>query len=726
MRSKATTSTTLQIPALDCPDELSLIEKGLRPLEGIVNLSPDYLNRRLIVEHESRLEPPVIAAELRQLGFATQVESPTDAKQEAAAPLRVRRDTLGGAIVLLLAFAGRLLFAGPSLGDGLAVAATLIAGVSVARAALRALRLRAIDMNVLMTLAAIGALAGGDYFEAATAMVLFGIAIWLEGYSLGRARRAVRSLVELTPPRAHRYAGASLAEVDAALLVAGDRVLVKPGERLPVDGEIEEGASAVNQAPITGEALPVEKRPGDAVYAGSVNGEGSLVIRASQPAAESTLAHIARLVEEAQRTRSPTERFVDRFARYYTPAVIGLAVALVVVPLAAGGWQASWALAHTPAQWLHRALVLLVIACPCALVISTPVTIVCGLHAAARAGILIKGGEFLERAGKVEAIAFDKTGTLTQGAAEVTRIVAAPGVSDEELLRVAAALESRSEHPLAQAVVSAAQHRQVSWQPAEEVVALRGLGVQGRIDGETWYVGNAAMITQLPFMGGALRESVRRALAPLLDQTESTVVLVTGERRFLGALALTDRPRPDAAAALRELRGLGVRRLILLSGDRKAVVRQVARELGLDEFHADLLPRDKVEQIKTLSLTQPRLAMVGDGVNDAPALASSWLGIAFGSGASDTALETADVVVLSPQVALLPRLIELGRRTRRILIANIVLSLGLKVAVLAVAVVGPAEFARLWLAVAADVGATLLVVANGMRLLRSPPRRGSR
>jgi Cd2+/Zn2+-exporting ATPase len=723
MEPSTTTTTRLRVPALDCPEELSLIEKGLRRFRGVVDLAPDYLNRRLVVEHDAQLDGASIAAEIRRLGFAAELMPPASAGQAAAPPLRIRRGTPIGALLLLVGFVARLTFVNPIAGNCFAIAATLIAGSNVARAGLRALRLRAMDMNVLMTLAAVGALASGDFFEAATAMVLFGVSLWLESYSLGRAQRAVRSLVELVPPRAHRFEGESLADVDAAMLAAGDRVLVKPGERVPVDGQVEQGASAVNQAPITGEAMPVEKQPGDAVYAGSVNGEGALVVKAGRPAAESTVAHIARLVEEAQRTRSPTERFVDRFARYYTPAVISLAVALATVPRAASWWMASWALAEPPGEWFHRALVLLVIACPCALVISTPVTIVCGLHAAARHGVLVKGGEFLERVGKVGAIAFDKTGTLTEGIAQVTRVVAAPGVSDNELLSVAAAVESRSEHPLALAVVSAARHRQVSWKSADEVAALRGLGVRGRIDGKTWYVGNAALFSQPPLGGdGHAHPAAEQPFKALFSETGATIVLAGGERRFLGALVIEDRPRADAPAALAELRRLGIRRLMLLSGDRKAAVRQVAKDLGIEEYHADLLPQEKVDQIRALSLTHPRLAMVGDGVNDAPALAASWLGIAFGSQASDTALETADVVVLSAQMSLLPRLVRLGRQTRAILTENIALALGIKAVVLLAAVAGPHEVARLWLAVAADVGATLLVVANGMRLLRSDQR----
>ena len=721
MNSAATTtSATFYVPGLDCPEELLLLEKGLRRLHGVIDLSPDYLNRRLAVECDARLNPLTIAAEIRQIGFAAEVLS-----HGSVAPLppraRIRRTTITGALLLLAGFVVQIVLSESLVADALAIAAAVVAGVSVARAGWRALRLRALDMNALMTLAAAGALATGDYFEAATAMVLFGVSLWLESYSLVRARSAVRSLIELAPPRAHRYEDDMPRDVDAAQIAAGDRVLVKPGERVPVDGEVEQGTSSVNQAPITGEAMPVEKQPGQHVYAGSVNGEGALIVRALRPAADSTLAHIARLVEEAQRGRSPTERFVDRFAHYYTPAVIALAVMLVVLPLTAARWHISWAEAQPAVEWLHRALVLLVIACPCALVISTPVAVVCGLQAAARAGILIKGGEFLERAGQTDSLALDKTGTLTLGEAEVSAVVPAPGVSPEDLLRVAAAVECRSEHPLALAIVVAARRRGIQWQPAEEVSALRGFGVRGEIGGEPCFVGNWSLFSQPPLAaseGQGPTDAMRSVGEPLLAGSAATVVFVGSRSRFLGALTIEDRPRTDALAALAELRRLGIRPLIMLSGDRKSVVRRVAGELGLDQFHADLLPQEKVDQIKILTATHPRMAMVGDGVNDAPALAASWMGIAFGSQASDTALETADVVILSPRLALLPRLVRLGRRSRAILVQNITLALSIKAAVLVVAVAGPEQVARLWLAVAADVGATLLVVANSMRLLR--------
>ncbi len=723
MQNRSSASATLHVPALDCPDELTLIERGLRRVPGIVDLYPDYLQRRLRVEFDERLEASQIAAEIRRIGFAAEVVSRETLAQPVAAPPTVRWTTLAGAALLAAALVARFANLAIPLADGLAIAATLVAGVSVARAALRAVRLRTLDMNALMTLAAAGALATGDDLEAATAMVLFGVSLWLESYSLHRARRAVRSLVELSPTAAHRFEAGVLGEIEAAEIQPGDRLLVKPGERLPADGVVAEGRSWVNEAPLTGESTPVEKHPGDRVYAGSMNGDGSLVVIAERPAAESTLAHIARLVDQAQQSRSPTERFIDRFARHYTPAVIAAAVLLALAPPLAARWGAEWAAAQPAVQWLHRGLVLLVVACPCALVISTPVTIVCALHAAARRGMLIKGGEFLERAAQIDALAFDKTGTLTRGQAEVLRVEPAPGTTAAELLATAAALERRSEHPLARAIVDAAHHAGVDVPQAGEVTALGGLGVRGRIASEIFFAGNRQLFCQPPLAedtAPGLRESIAALHDKLAHETAATIVLVGSPRRFLGALAIADRPRDDAATAIADLQRLNISPLIMLSGDRDDVVRRVANDLKLDDFRAGLLPAEKLAEVRRLLELHPRLAMVGDGVNDAPALAAAWVGIAFGSQASDTALETADVVVMSPRLAAIAELIGLGRRCRVVLGQNIAAALALKAAVLLAAVVGPAELARLWLAVAADVGATLLVVANGMRLLAEP------
>jgi len=734
------TLATFHVPALDCPEELLLIEKGLGRLHGIADLTPNYLNRRLRVEFDpAQVDVDQIAGRLREIGFPGELVSTTGsggtaseprATADRAAPAagavagrshggairRIRATTQVGGLLLVAAAVVRFTMGHASAAsDAMAIVATLVAGVSVARAAWRAVKLRALDMNALMTLAAGGALATGDYFEAATAMFLFGVSLWLEGASLDHTRRAVRSLVEMVPLLAHQIETGSVRDVPAANLRPGDRLLVKPGERIPCDGTVQRGESSVNQAPITGESLPCDKQPGDAVYAGTLNGEGSLEVKADRTADESTLAHVARLVEQAQQSRSPTERFVDRFARRYTPAVIALALTVAALPPLLATWGVAWTLTHQSDEWLHRGLVLLVIACPCALVISTPVTIVCGLHAAARRGILIKGGQFLEQAGRIDCIAFDKTGTLTTGRPEVVDVVPVAGRTELDVLGAAAALESHSEHPLAQAIVAAARQRGLTWDEPTGFAAVRGFGVEGELNGATWHVGSPRFFIDRRLADGdAVRTFVRDATAA----TPATVALVGSSGVLVGALLLADPARADAAAAIAELRRLGVRRIVLLTGDAEAVAANLSKAVGIDDWRADLLPEDKVSQVRRLATEHPRLAMVGDGVNDAPAMAAASMGISLGTRASDAALETADVAVLSPHVGRLVDLVRLGRRTRRLLAQNIGLALTLKLGVLVLAVLGPAELARLWLAVAADVGASLLVIGNGMRLLR--------
>jgi Cd2+/Zn2+-exporting ATPase len=508
-----------------------------------------------------------------------------------------------------------------------------------------------------------------------------------------------------------------VADGDPAELKVGDHVLAKPGERIPIDGVVLSGTTSVNQAPITGESLPVEKLPGDPVFAGTLNGEGSLIIRATRTADESTLAHIARLVREAQSSRSPTQRLVDRFAQHYTPAVIALAVLIAVVPPLLANVGVAWAASVSPWQWIHRGLVLLVIACPCALVLSTPVTIVCGVYAAARRGVLIKGGEHLEAAAEIECMAFDKTGTLTRGVPEVVHVDPVSGHSADEVLRIAAALEQHSEHPLAAAIVRAADERFLGRLPVEEFQALRGLGVEGTVNGVRCLVGNARLMQQRDI---SVRDGNAGGPLPAgRGDLAITKAVVAANGRQLGNVWLADRLRAGAAEAIGQLRQLGVSPIWMLTGDHPDVARPIGEQLGVDEVFGHLLPADKVKRVRELAESHPHLAMVGDGVNDAPALAEAFVGIALGAQSSDTALETADVVLMSPQPGRLPELIRLGRDCRRLLAQNIAFSLGIKGAVLCLAALG---WATMWVAVASDVGASLIVIANGTRILRNGRR----
>jgi Cd2+/Zn2+-exporting ATPase len=535
--------------------------------------------------------------------------------------------------------------------------------------------------------------------------------------SLARAQHAIRSLVELAPNVAHRLlergtATESVADVNPAELLVGDNVLVRPGERIPADGDVLAGESVVNQAPITGESVPVEKRSGERVFAGTLNGEGSLVLTVTRAANDSTLAHIARLVNEARASRSPTERFVDVFARRYTPVVIGLALAMMIGPplLALAG--VHWASAVGTLDWIQRGLVLLVIACPCALVISTPVTIVSGLHQAARCGVLVKGGEFLENSGNVRCVALDKTGTVTTGAMEVVGVEAFNGLSPDEVLRLAASLERHSEHPLARAISVAASQGGITTDATTTVTAVRGLGVRGEINGNNYFLGNARMFASPDFRWS--NEDTRRLESvDVTAHNPTTMAWIGTADRLFGVIRLADRPRAGMREAIAQLRKLGVERIVMLTGDNAAVAQSVAREIGIDQVYSNLLPQDKIKRVQALS-GSGRLAMVGDGVNDAPALAAADVGIALGGQSSDTAMETADVVIMSPNLSKVADLIRLGRRCRAILQQNIGFALATKLIVILLAAIGDAT---MWMAVAADVGASLLVIANGLRMI---------
>jgi Zn2+/Cd2+-exporting ATPase len=714
-------SATFHIPALDCPEELTLIERSFERQPGIRKVSPDYLARDLRVDFDpEQIDSAAIAQHLSATGFPATIKlAVVDSNADLAAQPKSRplpRTMLLGGVLLVAAFISNTIptFAG-WLAPTLAIAATIVAGIPVAASAWRALKLRSLDIQVLITIAAAGAIVIGDYFEAATAMFLFAFSLWLENLSLARANRAIRSLVALTPTIAHRVsndaAGAQLIDdVDPRTLQLNETVLIRPGERIPVDGEVQSGDSAVNEAAITGESLPVEKRTGSRLFAGSLNGEGALVAKVTRTAGNTTLDGIGRLIEQARQARSPTERFVDTFSRRYTPAVIVLAVLVMTVPpllsrLGIGRWESvAWS------SWIERGLVLLVVACPCALVISTPVTIVSALYRATRHGILVKGGEFLEKAAGLRQIALDKTGTVTTGVLSVTNIEALNGFAADEVLSTAASLERHSEHPLARAIVRAAESRGLAIASAESVSALRGLGVRGTIGGQEMFLGNARLFAEpmlaLPQLGnsGSKTDGVKL----------STVAWLATKEKLIGRIDLADQPRERTSAAIQELRGLGIQRIVMLTGDNAVAANAMAQSVGIDEVQAELLPQDKIERVKKLSATA-RTAMVGDGVNDAPALAAADIGIALGGQSSDTAMETADVVIMSPELGKVAELIRISRRCRTLLKQNIAFSLATKLAVIALAAAG---FATMWMAVLADVGASLVVIANGMRMLR--------
>jgi len=717
-----------KVRGLDCADEVATLRREVGPLVGGDDrLAFDVLNGRMMVlEDAEAVSAEEVREAVRRTGM-TAVEWREDDEESKRASerhhrMQARLTALSGLSVLAglalhvwLAggFAEALrLFAGHDgqampLPEAVAYALAIGFGaryvVVKAWYAARALRP---DMNLLMVIAVAGAVGIGEWFEAATVTFLFALSLLLESWSVGRARRAIAQLLDLAPPVVRlKLASGDEKEVPADEAPVGSRFIVKPGERIALDGRILVGVSAINQAPITGESVPVSKEPGAEIFAGTINGEGALEVESTKAAEDTTLARIIRLIEEAHSRRARAEQWVEKFARIYTPAVIVLAIAVFLLPplLFGGVWD----------DWFYRALVLLVIACPCALVISTPVSIVSALAASARQGVLIKGGTYIEQPAHLKAIAFDKTGTLTRGEPAVVGVVPLNGHTEGELLERAAALEARSTHPLAQAILDYAGQIDVDARPAEGAQVLPGKGVTGLFRGEEFWLGSHRYLLE---RGQETPEVSDRAEA--LEREGRTVVVIGNETHVCGLIAVADTVRPGARGVIEALRERGIAHLIMLTGDNRATGEAIAREVGIDEVRAELLPEDKVAAVEKLVSKYGTVAMVGDGVNDAPAMARASFGIAMGAMGSDAAIETADIALMTDDLAKLPWLVGHSKRTLAIIRENIVFSLGVKAVFVVLTFAG---FATLWGAIAADVGASLLVVANALRLLRQGP-----
>ncbi|RFC49981.1 MAG: Cd2+/Zn2+-exporting ATPase, partial [Verrucomicrobia bacterium] len=551
------------------------------------------------------------------------------------------------------------------------VAAIVAGGWMLLPGAWAAVRSLRPNISSLMVIAVVGASVIGEWAEAATVVFLFGVAEWLEGWADRRAQRAVEALLEIAPKTATVKREGQFSEVPAEEVRVDETIAVKSAMNIPLDGVVLAGESAVNQAPITGESVPVDKKPGDTVFAGTVNGEGSLEIRVTKAAGDTTLARIIRLVKEAQEQKAPTQRFVDGFARYYTPTVTVVALLIFLVPplLFHGEWS----------QWLYRACVLLIIACPCALVISTPVSIVAGLTALARRGVLVKGGAHLEAIAKLRALAVDKTGTITEGKPQVQGVESLNGKTEHEILRIAAAIDDHSPHPLAAAVVAHAKKQGVAFPRAENYQARSGRGAEGVVEGHAYFVGNHRFTHEL----GVCSPEIERRLAAIESRGQS--VIVVGHRphdncrgEVLGIIAVGDTVRPDAPAAIRALHAAGITTVVMLSGDNQRTADSIAQQVGIDEACGDLLPEDKVAAIKALRATHGSVGMVGDGVNDAPAMATATIGIAMGGAGTDAAIETADITLMTDDLGKIAETVRLGRRTLGIIRFNIIFALALK------------------------------------------------
>lgn len=606
---------------------------------------------------------------------------------------------------------------GPAwLGTVIFALATLAGGMLVFPAAWKALLKRRLDMNVLMTVAVGGAWIIGEYAEAAAVVFLFALSELLESWAATRARRAVQALLELSPPTAIVIeADGTEREIAVAEVAIGTEIRVRSGSRVPLDGEVISGNSSVDQAPITGESVPVDKAPGDPVFAGTVNQEGSLTVRVTKAAGDSTLARIIQLVGEAEEQKPPTQRWVDRFAAIYTPAVFVAAILVAIIPPLTMGQ--AWN------PWIYRALVLLVIACPCALVIATPVSIVSGLTALARRGVLVKGGVYLEAVGKLRALAVDKTGTITQGKPQVTGITTVGELSEEEILRFAASINSHSEHPLAVAIVDAAHSRNLNFEPAADYLSVTGQGARATIGGHPHFIGNHKMAHE----AGVCTPEIEAILSGIEAKGQSLAILGHAPHegcagKILGIIAIADTLRPEVTEALRLIHAAGIEKIIMLSGDNQRTASAIAKQAGIDEAVGDLMPDQKVEYIRKLVGEYTHVGMIGDGVNDAPALAIASVGFAMGAIGSDTAIETADIALMKDDLTKVAETVILGRRTLRIIRFNVTFALAIKAIFLILAFLG---IAGLWLAILADTGATLLVIMNSLRLLAGKGDDGS-
>jgi len=701
--------TTLRVAGMDCADEVEAIRRALKPLAGVRDVRVNLMGGKVIVSHDATVTSDRLIRAIASGGL----KAAPDEAGESGTPAGAQHSRL-----VSVAAAGVLTGAGlvlqwtkpgpPALTAGVFAAAIVSGGWFILPKAVRALRRFALDMNVLMTVAVIGAAAIGEWSEGAAVAFLFALSELLEAFSLNHARKAIQSLLDVSPVTAWRKDGGGFREVGVGEVKVDDIVAVKSGMKVPLDGVVTAGESGVNQAPITGESMPVGKKPGDPVFAGTINGEGSLEIRVTKIVSETTLARIIHLVGEAQSQKAPSQRFVDEFARYYTPSVFLLALGVLLVPtLVFGG---AWL------TWTYRSLVLLVIACPCALVISTPVSIVSGLTAMARRGVLIKGGVFLEEIGRLKALAVDKTGTITEGNPRVRRVISWNGKPEGEILRIAAAIDTHSEHPLAQAVVKYAEEKGIPFPRSENYRSQTGRGAEAQIDGHLFFVGNHRFAHESAVCSDALE----RKLGEIEAQAMSVVIVghkphADCKGEVLGILAVGDAIRPNAVEAVRSLHAAGVEKVVMLSGDNRKTVDAIAREAGIDEACGDLLPDQKIGRVRELLAQYKHVGMIGDGVNDAPAMAAASIGIAMGGAGTDAAIETADITLMQDDLSQVAGAIQLGRRTVRIIQANIIFALGVKAVFLALALSGHAS---LWLAILADTGATLVVIANALRLLR--------
>lgn len=695
------TGQTYVIEGMDCGACAVTLEKHMLRFPEVREVNVNFSTGKMRIDHD--LTNDKVKEEVSKAGFKallpTNSRSSSDTVEEKSKkPIPA---TLYSGIFLVMGFVGSYGNVSEMLITLLYALAIVIGGYKPARSAYYAVRSVSLDMNVLMTVAAVGAALIGEWFEGATVVFLFSLGNTLQNRAIEKTRKSIRGLMNLAPPEAWVKQGQQLVRTPVEDIHIGDVIVIKPGEKIPLDGEVTRGHSVVNQAPITGESIPVEKEPRSIVYAGSVNESGSLEVSVTKLVKDTTIARIIHLVEEAQEKKAPSQAFVDRFARIYTPITFAIALLIMVIP-PMFGWG-TWG------DWFYRGLELLVVACPCALVISTPVAIVSAIGNAAKNGVLIKGGTFLEVAGSIKAIAFDKTGTLTVGKPQVS-VLFTQKVSEEELLRIALTIEEHSQHPIASAIVEYAKQRELSPLQGEQYGALVGKGAYATIQGTEYFAGNPKLFQEMGVPMVHLEEQASR-----LQQEGNTLILVGTQSNLLGMIAVSDAIRETTITTMQALKQSGIEQVVMLTGDNEGTARKIAREAGLDRYFAELLPEEKVSAVEQLQKEGKLVAMVGDGINDAPALATANLGIAMGGAGTDTAMETADIVLMADNLEKLPHTMKLSRKALRIIKQNIWFSLLVKVVALSFIFPG---WLTLWAAVMSDTGAALLVILNSMRLLR--------
>jgi len=689
-----------KVVGLDCAEEIAILKKALAKREGITDLDFDVLNAKMLVTCENVSADQIIQW-VQDGGLTAVLWKERKTLEEGTFWSRYGRlfTTVVSGFFLVLAVYFHL--RGSQVAPRLYFMAMVFGAYFVLPKAYLALKRFQPDMNLLMVIAMVGAIAINEWFEGATVAFLFSVAILLEHWSVGRARKAVSALMDLSPTIAHVI---DKGDTRVEEVQVGDRILVRPGEKVPLDGIIEEGATSINQSPITGESLPIHKKEGDEVFAGTLNEDGAFECRVTKGANDTTLARIIHLVEEAQSRRASSQQWVEKFAKIYTPIMICIAILVAIVPplLFGGGWD----------MWLYRALVILVIACPCALVISTPVSIVSGMTAAARKGVLIKGGMFLEMPSRLRALALDKTGTLTYGRPEVHRVIPLSGHTEEELLMRAAALEVPSEHPIARAILNYAKKKNVQIKRAEDFQITPGKGAEGTFEGTRYWIGSHRFMHE---MKQETPEIHKMALE--LEDAGHSIIAIGNERHVCGLISVADEPRAQIRQVIQQIKKAGVEQVVMLTGDNKPAAEAIARLAGVDEAQSELLPEDKVEAVEHLKGKWETVAMIGDGINDAPAMAAASFGISMGAMGTDAAIETSDIVLMSDDLSRVPWLIHHSRRSVRTIQQNIIFALAIKSIFLVLAIVG---LASLWMAIAADTGAALVVVFNGLRLLKPP------